>query len=130
MDDFERFRRQRTIVLTTFKRDGTAVSTPVNLAVDSDPTTSYLRTWSAAGKAKRLRRDGRVIIAPSTFRGRVTGPEMQATARLVTGDEEGRARQLLRRKHPVLQGVLVPLAHKLRRYTTRHYKLRVGWCSA
>jgi PPOX class probable F420-dependent enzyme len=125
MDDFERFRKQRTIVLTTFKRDGTAVPTAVSIAVDNDPTNAFVRTWSTAGKAKRLRHDHRVVIAPSTMRGRTTGPEMPATAHLLAGDESGHAARLLRRKYPVLHGVVVPLAHKLRRYTTQHYRLQV-----
>jgi hypothetical protein len=126
MSDFERFRHQRTIVLVTFKRDGTAVPTPVSIAVDDDPHVGYVRTWSTAGKAKRLHRDPHVLIAPSTVRGRVTGPEAPATARLLAGAEAEHARALLRRKHPVLHGAVVPLAHKLRRYTTEHYELRAA----
>jgi uncharacterized protein len=125
MDDFERFREQRTIVLSTFKRDGTAVPTPVSIAVDNDPTNGFVRTWSTAGKAKRLRHDHRVVIAPSTVRGRRTGPEMSATAHLLAGEENEHAARLLRRKYPVLHGVVVPLAHKLGRHTTQHYRLQV-----
>jgi uncharacterized protein len=125
VDDFERVRKQRTIVLTTFKRDGTAVPTPVSIAVDDDPTIGFVRTWSTAGKAKRLRHDHRVVFAPSTMRGRRTGPEMSATACLIAGDENDHAARLLRREYPVRHGVVVPLAHKLRRYTTQHYRLQV-----
>jgi len=39
MDTFERFRDQHTVVLTTFRRDGTAVPTPVSLAVGDDQST-------------------------------------------------------------------------------------------
>ena len=39
------------------------------------------------------------------------------------GDEAAHARQLIARKHPVLHGVLVPLAHKLARYETVHLEL-------
>jgi PPOX class probable F420-dependent enzyme len=126
MSDFERFRSQRTIAFTTFKRDGTAVQTPVSIAVDDDPTTACVRTWSTAGKAKRLRRDRRVLVAPSTVRGRLTGPSSPATARLLGGDEAEHASRLLRRKHPMLHGALVPLVHRLRRLATQHYELRPG----
>jgi len=124
VETFERLRRQHTVVLTTFKRDGTAVPTPVSIAVDADPIKGYVRTWSTAGKAKRLAHNPRVTVAPSTFRGRITSAEMAAEARLLSGAEDDHARRLLRRKHPILHGVLVPLGHRLRRFETQHYELR------
>ena len=124
MDTFERFRDQHTVVLTTFRRDGTGVPTPVSLAVGDDPTTGFMRTWSTAGKAKRMLNNARVTVAPSTFRGKVTGAETVAEARLLSGVEDARARRLLRRKHPILHGVLVPLGHRIQRNRTQHYELR------
>ncbi|GAA2757978.1 PPOX class F420-dependent oxidoreductase [Actinopolymorpha rutila] len=118
---FARFARQRTVVLTTFRRDGTPVPTAVNVVVDGPH--AYFRTYSSAGKAKRLRRDPRVEIAPSTTRGRATGPADVATARLLTEAEAGPVRRLLRRKYPLLQGVAVPVTHRLARYRTLHYEL-------
>jgi hypothetical protein len=44
-------------------------------------------------------------------------------ARLLSGDDARQARRALARTHPVLQGVLVPLAHRLMRYETMHYEL-------
>jgi PPOX class probable F420-dependent enzyme len=124
METFERFRNQHTAVLTTFKRDGTSVPTAVSTAVDADPIKAYVRTWSTAGKAKRFGHDPRVTVAPSTFRGRVTGADAAAVARSLSGAEGDHARRLLRRKHPIMHGVLVPLGHRLRRYETQHYELR------
>jgi uncharacterized protein len=111
----------RTVVVTTYKRDGSVVPTAVNVIVSGDH--AYFRTWSTSGKAKRLRRDQRVLIAPSTVRGKPTGPAVPATARLVGTDEEGPIREALARKYPILQGRLVPLSHRLRHYTTVHYEL-------
>src|SRR5919112_1001238 len=48
--------------LTTFRRDGTPVSTPVNVAVEGD--RAVFRTYEQAGKFKRLRNDPRVEVAP------------------------------------------------------------------
>ena len=42
MTAFEPFRRRRTALLTTYKRDGTPVATPVTIAVDGD--RAYVRT--------------------------------------------------------------------------------------
>ena len=123
MENFERFRTQHTIVLTTLKRDGTAVATPVSIALGDDPTKAYFRTWMTAGKAKRIRNNNRVTVAPSTFRGKVTGSTTHAEARLLHGLEDGEARRLLGRKYPIMHGILVPLGHKLQRVVTCHYTL-------
>ena len=71
-----------------------------------------------AGKTRRLRHNPRVDIAPSTARGRPTGPGIQATARRLEGAEARRAARLLAGKHPLLHGLLVPLSHRLGRAKT------------
>jgi hypothetical protein len=121
MGTFDDLAAKCTVVVTTYKRDGSVVPTAVNVVVSGDH--AYFRTWSTSGNAKRLRHDARVLIAPSTTRGKPTGPAIPATARLLGPDEEGPTRQALARKHPILQGRLVPLAHKLRHYNTVHYEL-------
>jgi len=124
VDDFSNLVKQRNVVVTTYKRDGTGVPTVVNVVVIGDH--AYFRTWSTSGKAKRLRRDPRVLIAPSNARGKVTGPAVAATARLLTGEEEIPVRQALAKKYPVLQGRLVLWAHRFRHYQTVHYELTAG----
>jgi hypothetical protein len=42
---------------------------------------------------------------------------------LLDGEQARLAAQALARRHRVLQGLLVPLAHRLRRYRTMHYEL-------
>jgi PPOX class probable F420-dependent enzyme len=64
--------------LTTFKKDGTAVATPVWLARDGDHL--YVITDSASGKAKRLRNSRRVLLAPCDMRGRFESPQVEGTA--------------------------------------------------
>jgi PPOX class probable F420-dependent enzyme len=118
---FEPFARQQTVLLTTYRRDGTPVGTPVNIAVEGDH--AYIRTWDTAWKLRRLRNNPLVDVAPSTFRGKPTGPAIQARARILTGDESAHAGRLLARKHPILHGVLVPLIHRLRGNTTMHVEL-------
>jgi PPOX class probable F420-dependent enzyme len=102
---------QSTVRLTTFRRDGTPVNTPVNLAVDGDHV--YFRTWDTSGKAKRLRRDQAVEIAPCTFLGRPTGPAIAGRANRVDGATAERACRLIEAKHPILQGFLVHHGHRL-----------------
>ncbi|MHA6616849.1 PPOX class F420-dependent oxidoreductase [Pseudonocardia sp. DLS-67] len=110
------FVRQRTVALTTYRRNGTPVSTAVSLAVHGE--RAVFRSFVKAGKTRRLRRDPAVEVAPSTFRGRPTGPAIRGTARLLDGAEARDAARLLRRKHPLLHGLLVPLAHRVGRSRT------------
>ncbi|HZC25535.1 MAG TPA: PPOX class F420-dependent oxidoreductase [Actinopolymorphaceae bacterium] len=118
---FDRFIAQKTVALTTYRRNGTPVPTPVNIVVDGDH--AYFRTWSTTGKAKRLRNNPVVEIAPSTFGGTPQGEAMRARARLLSNEESRSARRALRRKYPLLQGIAVPLGHRLLRYRTQHYEL-------
>ena len=121
MPAFEAFRRRRTALLTTYKRDGTAVATPVTLAVDGE--RAYVRTWDSAWKAKRMRNNPSVLVAPSTVRGRATGPAIGARSRLLDGAEARHAARAIARRQPILHGVFVPLAHRVMRYRTLHYEL-------
>ena len=122
MTPFAPFVKRRTALLTTYKRDGTAVATPVTIAVEGDH--AYVRTWESAWKAKRMRNNPAVLVAPATVRGRATGPAIGARSRLLEGAEAKHAARAIARRQPILQGVLVPLAHRLMRYRTLHYELR------
>jgi PPOX class probable F420-dependent enzyme len=79
---------EKYILLTTFRRDGTPVATPV-WAVPLDDGSVGFWTSSGSGKAKRLAHTDRVTVQPSDARGRVkagTQP-IEARARVVTGAE-------------------------------------------
>jgi uncharacterized protein len=114
-------RGTKTILLTTYKRDGTPVSTPVSIAFDGD--RAFFRSYDKAGKTKRLRNNPRVEFAASTLRGKPDGPTVRARAILLEGDQARIAAKALARQHRVLQGIVVPLAHRLRHYQTMHYEL-------
>lgn len=114
----------RAVALTTFRRDGSPVMTPVNLAVDGDH--AYFRTWDTSGKAKRLRRDERVRLAPCTLGGTLTGEAIPATARRIDADRAARARALIERKHPLLQGFLVRYGHRLTGRRTVYFEVTAG----
>jgi len=73
---------EKHICLATFKRDGTAVETAVWFA-EADGKF-YLRTIATSGKVKRIRNQPRVRLAPCTITGKVTGPWIDAHARLLT----------------------------------------------
>ena len=95
----------------------------VTTAVGATGLAPFVCTFATARKLKRIRRNPDVIIAPSTFRGTPTGPALRARARVLAGAESAHAGRLLARKHRLLQGLLVPLAHRLRGNTTVHLEL-------
>ena len=87
--------KKRFISITTFKRDGTAVSTPVWVAGDSGSllVISEADSW----KVKRIRRDGHVRVAPCSARGAVRGEPVDADATIE--DETAAVEKLLARKY-------------------------------
>ena len=90
-------RGQKYISLTTFRKTGAAVATPVWFGEDGDKL--YLMTRSNMGKTKRIRNNPQVRVAPCTMRGKVTGPEVAATARILPPEEHSHARQAINRKY-------------------------------
>jgi PPOX class probable F420-dependent enzyme len=120
-DAFAELRDTKTVLLTTYRRDGTPVDTPVSIAFAGD--RAFFRTWHSAYKTARLRNDPRVKVAPATLRGHPTGPAIRARARLLENGDARLAARVLAGRHRVLQAVLVPVAHRLLRYRTMHYEL-------
>lgn len=89
---------QRYISLTTFRRDGSAASTPV-WVVSDDGKRLLIWTGAETWKVKRIRRDPRVQVAASDYRGRELGPRVDAQARVLEADAETIVTPLLRRKY-------------------------------
>ena len=79
---------EKYMLLTTFRRDGTPVATPVWVVPLDDGAVGFW-TSSGSGKAKRLGHTSRVTVQPSDARGRVKkgSQPVEATARVVTGAE-------------------------------------------
>ncbi|WP_322974789.1 PPOX class F420-dependent oxidoreductase [Actinacidiphila epipremni] len=107
-------RRGKYVSVTTFRRDGRAVATPVWYAVSE--TELVFWTGVGSGKVKRIRNDGRVQVAPCNFRGRVApgAVAVEGTARLLDDAGTDAARRLLARKY-----VSVRLTDLGRRLTRR-----------
>lgn len=80
---------EKYIRLTTFRRSGTPVPSPV-WVVQLDNGDLGFTTSSGSGKVKRLAHTERVLVQASDSRGRPTpgAAEHEATARLVTGGPE------------------------------------------
>jgi PPOX class probable F420-dependent enzyme len=88
---------QKYISLTTFRKTGAEVATPVWFGEDGDKL--YLMTISKSGKIKRIRNNPQVRVAPCTMSGKVVGPDFAATARLLPPEDHKRARQTINRKY-------------------------------
>src|SRR5215467_12652971 len=89
--------KEQCIALTTFRKTGQAVTTPVWFAIS--PGTIYVETHADAGKLKRLRHTARVTLAPCTFNGKVTGAVSAGNAYILMGPEESTAASPLAKKY-------------------------------
>ena len=125
MNTLSSLKDTKTVLLTTYKRDGTPVDTAVSIAFDGN--RAFFRSYDKAWKTKRLRNNPTVRVAPATtVKGTATGPALEARATLLDGDDARVAARALGRRHRVLHTVLVPLIHRLSRYRTMHYELAAG----
>lgn len=88
---------QKYISLKTFRKSGIGVATPVWFGEDDGKL--YVMTRSDMGKIKRVRNNPKITVAPCTIRGKVTGAEFPATARILPSEEHAHARQTINRKY-------------------------------
>ena len=79
---------EKYIRVTTFKKDGTEVSTPTWVVALDDGKIGFY-TSSTSGKAKRLKNNPQVIVQPSDGRGRpkAGSSPIDGTALVVSGAE-------------------------------------------
>lgn len=91
------------LLLTTFRRDGTAVPTPVWVMRDG----RALAVWSAAdtGKVKRIRNGGRVTVTPCDWRGKPLGAAIPGLAEVLTPDASAHFPALMTRKYGLVARV-------------------------
>ena len=88
---------QKYISLASFRKNGDPVHTPVWFGEKDDKL--YVMTRSDSGKYKRIRNNPRVGVAPCTMRGKITGPEFAATARMLPSVDWPWARKTIERKY-------------------------------
>jgi PPOX class probable F420-dependent enzyme len=85
--DFAGLREHKYALLVTFRRDGTAVPTPVWFAL-LDDHRFVTHTEERTAKVRRIRRDPRARVFPCDSRGKPLGPGVEATARILESAEE------------------------------------------
>ena len=99
---FALFERHKYLNLETFRKNGQGVRTPVWFAGDpagGAPQKLYVYSTADSGKAKRIRNNARVRLAPCDARGKLRGDWVEARAEIVTGAEAARGLRLLNRKY-------------------------------
>jgi PPOX class probable F420-dependent enzyme len=110
----EQVARHKRALLTTFRRNGTPVPTPVWAALADGRL--YLRSERVSGKLKRLRNDARVLVAPCTVRGKPLGAPFEAHARALAASEEplaeAHSRAPLRARPRAVRGLDGPAARR------------------
>jgi PPOX class probable F420-dependent enzyme len=102
----------RYMNLTTFRKSGQAVTSPVWFAQEGD--TLYVYTGAASGKVKRIRNSGAVEVGPSSATGKPLGPSVAARARILGPDEAARADTLISTRYGWQKRVAM-LLNRLRR---------------
>jgi PPOX class probable F420-dependent enzyme len=103
----------RYLSVTSFKRDGTGVATPV-WAV-SEGRRLYALTDRRSAKIRRLRRNPQVLVAPCRASGKLRGEPVPARAEVLTAEADlERVQALLLARYPVTYR-LVMLGYRLGR---------------
>ncbi len=87
--------KARYISLTTFRKDGSPVATPV-WVVSDDGRRLLVWTGGSTWKARRIRRNPRVLVARSSIRGRERGPRIEGHARVL---DDFDVKALVRKKY-------------------------------
>nr|WP_296767292.1 PPOX class F420-dependent oxidoreductase [Rhodococcus sp. (in: high G+C Gram-positive bacteria)] len=103
------------VSLTTFKKDGTPVATPLWGARDGD----RLLVWTTADswKVKRIKRNAKVTVAPCTARGKVEGDAVEGIADILDAAGTQKARSAISSKYGII-GWLTVKGSSLRRGTS------------
>ncbi|WP_406840775.1 PPOX class F420-dependent oxidoreductase [Streptomyces sp. AHU1] len=94
----ERIADSKHVLLTTFRKDGRPVPTPVGGVVHDG--TVYALTDPTTGKVKRIRNNPRVAISPCSMNGTVPdgAPKITGTARLLGNSETARVQNMMKRR--------------------------------
>ncbi|MFF4685352.1 PPOX class F420-dependent oxidoreductase [Streptomyces sp. NPDC001307] len=114
MDDtrLDRLGSGKYLLVTSHRKNGTPVATPVWVVRDGDT----IGVWTAADsfKVKRIRRRSDVLVGPCDLRGNPTGDQVPATAEITDAATTAHYRDLIARKYGIV-GRLTLLGSRLRR---------------
>jgi PPOX class probable F420-dependent enzyme len=104
--DLEALFSGRYLSVTSFKRDGTGVATPVWFVTDG--TRLLALTDLHSPKVRRMRHNAQVLVAPCRADGKLRGRAVPGRAEvLTTTDELERVQGLLRRRYRISYRVVM-----------------------
>lgn len=107
MQHHERPGQGKYLSLTSYKRDGTPVATPVWFVAENGRL--LVTTDAGSYKVKRIRRNPTVSIAACTATGRLRGEPVEARAELLPDSEGRHVEELVARKYRVDKVLVLPL---------------------
>jgi hypothetical protein len=99
--------------VSSFKRDGTTVATPVWFVIENGRLLVY--TSPDSFKAKRIRRNPSVTIAPCNATGRLRGDPVPAAAEFLPAGETDHVMGLITRKYRIDRVLKLPLYNLVQR---------------
>jgi len=114
---------EKYVLVTSFRKDGTPVPTPVWAAVDGDVLVAW--TVAGSGKVKRIGNNPEVTITACDLRGNPRGEAIKGRAEVLSAEETERVRSLLKKKYG-LQGRLAINGSLLRRGRAGTVGLRIS----
>lgn len=118
----ERLASGKYLLVTTFRRDGREVPTPVWVVRDGDALGIW--TVTDSGKVKRIRNRADVLVGECDLRGNPLSEQVPGRAVLLDAAQTQRYRGLVRRKYG-LTGWLTVLGSRLRRGTEGSVGIRI-----
>ncbi|QWF83163.1 PPOX class F420-dependent oxidoreductase [Amycolatopsis sp. CA-230715] len=99
--EFDRLAAEKYVMVTTFRKNGDPVPTPVWAAGDGGELVLW--TVRASGKVKRIRNNGKVDVQACDVRGKNThGAVVPGQARLLNDEDTARVRQVIARKYGIV----------------------------
>ncbi|NKR25833.1 PPOX class F420-dependent oxidoreductase [Rhodococcus hoagii] len=93
------------VLLTTFKKDGSGVPTPLWAAMDGDRMLMW--TESNSWKVKRIKNRSRVTVGVCDARGNPKGPQIDATAVVLDDAGTEETRDAIARKYGLIGWIAV-----------------------
>ena len=106
--------------LTTFKRDGTGMATPVWFVAEAGKI--LVVTGAGSHKVRRIRHNPAVTVAECTASGRLRSSPVPARAQILPCHQAPRARQLMAREYWLDRIVILPVYRAVQaiRHGRRH----------
>ena len=121
--------KEKYVNLSTQKKDGSFVNTPVWFAQDGDKNDFYIFSAGEAGKVKRIRNFSSVKVAICDVKGNLQGEWISAQAELIHEEEfKMRAYKQLHKKYGLTIKVFDFFSKFLYQFLTGFYLL-ISTCS-